>query len=67
MDDGNLAMFSEADVDTTVLDDVVELLVKAKVVGGTTTLLDCLCSVSGMQHFVKPIGYSSFFPMVNKC
>lgn len=39
MDDGNLAMFSEADVDATVLVDVVELLVKAKVVGGTTTLL----------------------------
>ena len=39
MDDGNLALFSEADVDATVLVDVVELLVKAKVVGGTTTLL----------------------------
>ena len=39
MDDGNLATFCEADVDATMLVDVVELLVKAKVVGGTTTLL----------------------------
>ena len=45
MDDGNLVMFSEADVDVTVLVDIVELLIKAKVAGGTATLLAELTTV----------------------
>ena len=36
--DGNLVMFSEAGIDVTVLVDIVELLTKAKVAGGTATL-----------------------------